>query len=182
MGRVRRASEAIVVQSVALLMFVMGCDGTQAELATSAIASADGGGSDAVDVSSGDAVDVGSADAADASSGNAADVPPWAAVDLRPGDAAGDARCCVVPTFPTSLPYASRCNFLGTIPDSGIVIVEPCWDTDPTGDYGRWQCGGLDGQAAWCGNNGLSCAVGDLCWTGEGCPGQVQPCDYPWYP
>jgi hypothetical protein len=66
-----------------------------------------------------------------------------------------------------------------------VAVVMPCWDPPKqNSSYGRWQCGGDGGQAAWCSNNGLSCAEGSQCWFDPGgtytlgCTGTVTKCSY----
>jgi hypothetical protein len=62
------------------------------------------------------------------------------------------------------------------------AVSEPCWDSDPAGNYARWKC--ADGT--WCANNGLSCNVGDPCTfvdiQDRNKFATVVPCVYPGYP
>jgi hypothetical protein len=113
------------------------------------------------------------------------DAPPEAAA---PHDAGREApppeRCCVVPSFASYSPYAG-CNLLSLIPDAAVDLIQACWDGDGGAGYGRWQCGGPNGQRTWCASGALNCQVGDVCWVPDedsdagGCVGDVQPCADP---
>jgi hypothetical protein len=115
----------------------------------------------------------------DARSDATSDARRDAPIEVRP------ARCCIVPTFGPTSPYKG-CNLLTLIPDATVDLIQACWDGDAGPGFGRWQCGGQDGQDHWCAQGGLNCNVGDICWLQDedsaagGCVGNVQPCYYPW--
>ncbi len=81
------------------------------------------------------------------------------------GDAAAPpARCCVSTQADAATLAAS-------------IAIEPCWDSNPAGNYARWTC-----ASGACSANGTSCAVGAACTLVDiGVPGVVQECAYPWH-
>jgi hypothetical protein len=62
--------------------------------------------------------------------------------------------------------------------DAAPGLVEACLPQNSHGAYGRWTCG-TGAEPPVCGNNGLSCGLGDPCTLVDvGCPGVVQSCDF----
>jgi hypothetical protein len=81
-------------------------------------------------------------------------------------------HCCTLQATDAS---AAGCGGSG---DASLGFIEPCLTVNSGGTYGRWTCG-AGGEPPVCGNNGLSCAVGDPCTLVDiGCPGVVQLCDF----
>jgi hypothetical protein len=61
---------------------------------------------------------------------------------------------------------------------NGIGVVEPCLNSNSGGTYGLWTCGTASPQKQ-CGDNGLTCSIGDSCTLVDvGCPGVVQDCAF----
>jgi hypothetical protein len=93
-----------------------------------------------------------------------------------PSDAAAVVvgHCCVLQTTDAATASAS----CGELQDATLGITEPCLTENSKGTYGRWTCG-AGAEAPVCGQNGLSCGVGDPCTLVDvGCPGIVQTCDF----
>lgn len=81
-------------------------------------------------------------------------------------------HCCVLQMTDAS---GASCN---EVQDATLGISEPCLIENSSGTYGRWTCG-AGAEAPVCGQNGLSCGVGDPCKLVDvGCPGIVQTCDF----
>jgi predicted small lipoprotein YifL len=93
-----------------------------------------------------------------------------------PSDAAAVVvgHCCVLQVTGAG-PAGASC---GELQDATLGITEPCLTANSAGTYGRWTCG-AGAEAPVCGNNGLSCGVGDPCTLVDvGCPGVVQTCNF----
>ena len=59
-----------------------------------------------------------------------------------------------------------------------LGVVEPCASGDSGAGFGAWTCG-TESPQRQCGDNGLSCDLGDPCTLLDvGCPGVVQPCTF----
>ena len=59
-----------------------------------------------------------------------------------------------------------------------LGVVEPCLSGDSGAGFGAWTCGTASPQTL-CGDNGLSCNLGEPCTLLDvGCPGVVQPCTF----
>jgi hypothetical protein len=99
-----------------------------------------------------------------------------------PSDRAVMARCCALPLADAgfgdaaaTLGAADSCSLLA---GNGFGVVEPCLNGNSGGTYGLWTCGTASPQMR-CGDNGLSCSVGDPCTLVDiGCPGVVQACTF----
>ena len=91
-------------------------------------------------------------------------------------------RCCVLPPVDAgtgdaaaALGAADNCSVIAR---NGFGVVEPCLSSNSGGTYGLWTCGTASPQLQ-CGDNGLSCSVGDPCTLVDiGCPGVVQACTF----
>ncbi len=89
-----------------------------------------------------------------------------------PSDAAVVGHCCALQVTDAS---TASC---GALADATLGVIEPCLSENTKGTYGRWTCG-AGAEAPVCGQNGLSCGVGDPCTLVDvGCPGIVQTCDF----
>jgi hypothetical protein len=59
-----------------------------------------------------------------------------------------------------------------------LGVSEPCLSGDSGAGFGSWTCGTASPQTL-CGDNGLSCNLGDPCTLLDvGCPGIVQACTF----
>jgi hypothetical protein len=59
-----------------------------------------------------------------------------------------------------------------------LGVIEPCLSGDSGAGFGAWTCGTGSPQTL-CGDNGLSCSLGDPCTLLDvGCPGVVQACTF----
>jgi hypothetical protein len=59
-----------------------------------------------------------------------------------------------------------------------LGVVEPCLSGDSGAGFGAWTCG-TESPQMLCGDNGLSCNLGDPCTLLDvGCPGVVQACTF----
>jgi hypothetical protein len=59
-----------------------------------------------------------------------------------------------------------------------LGVIEPCLGGDSGAGFGSWTCGTASPQTQ-CGDNGLSCNLGDSCTLLDvGCPGVVQACTF----
>jgi hypothetical protein len=101
----------------------------------------------------------------DASDGSSVEVVMGRCCALQVADAAaGDAA---------TTGAADSCSVLAR---HGIGVVEPCLSSNSGGTYGLWTCGAASPQMQ-CGDNGLTCSLGDPCTLVDvGCPGVVQDC------
>ena len=96
---------------------------------------------------------------------------PDASAPSASASAKPKAHCCAIANvFSNS---SSKCRAL-----SSPAVIN-CDDRNPW-LAARWTCGTA---AAWCTDNGRSCAVGDPCTLlqDSSCAGVVQECAYPWY-
>ena len=97
------------------------------------------------------------------------------------------ARCCALAV---AVPDAGRMRDAGDAAISEptdncsvlarhtLGVVEPCWGGDSGAGFGEWTCGTASPQTL-CGDNGLSCNLGDPCTLLDvGCPGVVQACTF----
>jgi hypothetical protein len=91
-------------------------------------------------------------------------------------------RCCALPPVDAgsgdaaaTLGAADNCSVIAR---NGLGVVEACLSSNSAGTYGLWTCGTGSPQLQ-CGDNGLSCTVGDPCTLVDiGCPGVVQACTF----
>ena len=92
------------------------------------------------------------------------------------------ARCCALVVADTgdagdaatSKP-ADNCTVLAR---HTLGVVEPCLSGDSGAGFGAWTCG-TESPQTLCGDNGLSCNLGDPCTLLDvGCPGVVQACTF----
>jgi hypothetical protein len=83
------------------------------------------------------------------------------------------ARCCALQVADAGA--AGSCLVLAS---NGLGVAEPCLGGNSGGTYGLWTCG-TESPQMQCGDNGLSCNVGDPCTLVDvGCPGVVQACTF----
>jgi hypothetical protein len=106
-----------------------------------------------------------------------ADVPEIS--DGRPAEMAM-ARCCVSQIADAGGGDAAATDSCSILGRNGLGVSEPCLSSNGGGTYGLWTCGADAGASQLqCGDNGLSCSVGDPCTLVDvGCPGIVQPCAF----
>jgi hypothetical protein len=110
-----------------------------------------------------------------------------AGVDASDGSSAPNtmARCCALMVADagglgdagdaaTSKP-TDNCSVLTS---NGFGVIEPCLTGNSGGTYGSWTCG-RESPETQCGDNGLSCNLGDPCTLRDvGCAGVVQACTF----
>jgi hypothetical protein len=113
----------------------------------------------------------GAIDASDASDGPAVpnSMGRCCALAVATVHASADAGDASVP-LPTD-----NCSVLAR---NTLGVVEPCLSGDSGEGFGSWTCG-TESPQLLCGNNGLSCNLGDPCTLLDvGCPGVVQACTF----
>jgi hypothetical protein len=112
-----------------------------------------------------------------------------AGVDASDGPSAPNSmgRCCALAV---AMPDAGRTGDAGdaaiskptdncsVLARNTLGVVEPCLSGASGGGFGAWTCG-TESPQTMCGDNGLSCNLGDPCTLLDvTCPGVVQACTY----